>query len=137
MDGLNRLEEMLCDELSEMGMKGSLNSSTLEKVDTMAHALKNIQKIIMYEEYSGEYSGDEGYSGEEGYSGRRSYRRRSYDGGSYDSRSYARGRDSRGRYTSRASSPDEMRKELRRMASNAPNSQIKQDIENLIESLDR
>ena len=134
MDGLKRLEEMLCDELNEMGMKGSITSSTLDKIDTMAHALKNIQKVIMYEEYSGDYSGDE-YSGDEGYSGRRSYRR-SYDG-SYDSRSYARGRDSRGRYTSRASSPDEMRKELRRMAYNAPNSQIKQDIENLIDSLER
>ena len=126
MDGIKRLEEMLFDGLDEMGEKGSLNSTSLEKIDTMAHALKNVQKIIMYESYSG-YSGDENDG--------RSYRR-SYDSGE-DSSSYARGRDRMGRYTSRASSPDEMRKELRRMASVAPNSHIKQEIENLIEEMGR
>ena len=139
MDGIYRIESMLCDELSDMGSKGQMNNTALDKIDTMAHALKNVQKIIAY--YEG-MSKDDGYSGE--YSGRYMGEDRSYDDGrsyrygdrSYEN-SYARRRDRMGRFTSRASSPDEMRMQLRQMAADAPSSKVKKSIEELIEELDR
>lgn len=94
MDKLYDLKEMLCEELKEYGSKGKLDVGGLEIVDKLAHAIKNIDKIIeTYEE--------DGYSGAMG----GSYARRggSYArGGSYErGGSYARGRrrDSRGRYS--------------------------------------
>lgn len=87
MNELYELKEMLCKELEEMGSKGELTAGTLDTVDKLAHALKNLDKVI--ENYDGEYSGDD-----------MSYR---------DGRSYARGRgrnarrDSMGRYSSRYS----------------------------------
>lgn len=90
MHELYELKEKLCDELKEYGGK-DLSAGTLDVVDKLAHAVKNIDKIIeVYE--------DDGYSS------------RSYPdgmGGSYlgrMGRSYARGRmnarrDSMGRYS--------------------------------------
>lgn len=84
MHELYELKEMLCKELEEIGGKGELTAGSLETVDTLAHALKNIDKIIENKE-------NDGYSS------------RYYDGGV----SYARGRgsnarrDSMGRYSSR------------------------------------
>lgn len=138
MDGIYRIEEMLCDELSDLGEKGGITNSSLDKVDKLAHSLKNVQKIIAY--YEG-MSGADGYSGntDRVLYGDRSYDDgRSYDGdrsyryGSRNYRSYARGRDRMGRYTSRASSPEEMKMQLRQMADDAPNSKIKKGIEELI-----
>lgn len=73
-----KLEKMLCKELKEITDKGELSAGSLETVDKLTHALKNVYKIEMgYEgEYSGEYSDrrsygrnmDRGYSGN--YSGR-------------------------------------------------------------------
>lgn len=135
MDGLYRIEEMLCDELEELGNK-PLNTTTLERIDTMSHALKNVQKIIGYYEGS---SADDGYSGytvygdDRSYDDGRSYRygNRSYEG------SYARRRDSMGRFKSRAASPDDMKRQLRQMAENAPSSKVKKGIEDLISEMDR
>lgn len=88
MHELYELKEKLCDELKEYGGK-DLSAGTLDVVDKLAHAVKNIDKIIeVYE--------DDGYSS------------RSYDGmGHYSGRmgrSYARGRmnarrDNMGRYS--------------------------------------
>ena len=106
MDELYKLKEMLCKELEEYGSKGELTGGTLEVVDKLAHALKNLDKIIEAKEMSEEGSYDGSYEG--GMSGARG-RGRSYTGGSmaYGGGSYARGRgrnarrDSMGRYSSR------------------------------------
>lgn len=84
MNELYELKEMLCKELEEIGGKGELTAGSLSTIDTLAHAVKNLDKIIEAKE--------------DGYSGR-------YDG-SYHDGSYARGRtgnvrrDSMGRYSS-------------------------------------
>lgn len=78
MHELYELKEMLCKELEEIGGKGELTAGSLDTVDKLAHALKNIDKVIEVKE-------EEGYSMADG--------------------SYARGRsnarrDNRGRYSS-------------------------------------
>lgn len=72
MEKLYAVKEKLCEELKEYGSKDKLDVTSLELIDKLAHAIKNIDKIIeKYEEGS-------------------SYRGGSYDG-SYGG-SYARGR---------------------------------------------
>ena len=46
MHDIMNLKEMLLDELSEYGRKGELHAKTLETIDTLAHATKNLCKII-------------------------------------------------------------------------------------------
>lgn len=97
MHELYQLKEMLCKELEEYGSKGDLSAGSLEIVDKLAHALKNLDKIIETKE---EESGEE-YSGAM-YRRGGSYR---YDdgmmtGGSYRrGGSYARGGNRRGMVT--------------------------------------
>ena len=95
MEKLYALKDMLCEELKKFGDKDKIDMATLESVDKLAHAIKNIDKIIDKHEEE-EY----GYSN----TGRNMYA----DGMSYnDGMSYARGRgrnarrDSMGRYSSR------------------------------------
>lgn len=108
MQELYKLKEMLCKELEEYGAKGEMSGGTLEVVDKLAHALKNLDRIIEVKEMSeGEseasYRGGS-YRGGGSYAGGGSYRGGSYsrEGGN----SYARGRgrnarrDSMGRYSS-------------------------------------
>lgn len=101
MHELYELKEMLCKELEEYGRKGDLDVGSLEIVDKLAHAVKNLGKILEMDE-EGEYSNDGGMMGGNMGSGN-SYR---YDGRSMRGGSYARGRgrnarrDSRGRYSS-------------------------------------
>ena len=96
MHELYELKEMLCKELEEYGRKGDLSAGSLEIVDKLAHALKNVDKIIeSKEEESGEYSsaGGEGSYRGGSYRGGRggSYRGGSYDDGMMTGSSYRRG----------------------------------------------
>lgn len=79
MDELYRLKEMLMDELNEYAQKGKMSAGDLDVVDKLAHATKNICKVIEAAE-------------EEDYSQRNSY----YNGGGMSGNSY-RGGNSRGR----------------------------------------
>ena len=82
MHELYELKEILLKELEEYGRKGSLSAGELEIVDKLAHATKNVCKVI-------ESADDEGYSNRGSY----------YDGNnrlSYRGRSYRR--DGMGRY---------------------------------------
>ena len=93
MHELYELKEMLCKELEEYGRNGDLSAGSLEIVDKLAHALKNVDKIIeSKEEESGEYSsaGGEGSYRGGSYRGGRggSYR---YDDGMMTGGSYRRG----------------------------------------------
>lgn len=102
MHELYELKEKLCDELKEYGGK-DLSAGTLDVVDKLAHAVKNIDKII--EAYEDEGEGYSSRTYPDGMGG--SYRSRdgrsmNRNGGFY--RSYARGRmnarrDSMGRYS--------------------------------------
>lgn len=134
MHKLEELKYMLCEELEEYGSKDKLDVGGLEIVDKLAHAIKNIDKII---------------ESEEGYSERRgSYRGVSYEGG-YDGGSYGdsyrgyssrrgRGRnarrDSMGRY-SRAN--DMMVDQLREMMDDATDEQTRMEFERFIQKMEQ
>lgn len=115
MHELYDLRDMLCKELEEYGAKGEMSTGTLDVVDKLAHAVKNLDKIIEKQ--------DGGYSG------------RYYDGpyrGSYRGRR----RDGMGRYSSgysRAGLADE----LREMMKDAPDDQTRQEIQRLVDRLER
>lgn len=132
-----QLKETLCRYLDDMASK-DLNSTTLDQIHKLSDTLKNVLKIEMLEEESGEgeysersyggssrgrYSRDGGYSeyNDSGYSGARrgqryvrGYYRRgsSYDGGEMSNYS----RD--GRY-SYAEAKDDMIAQMRELANNA------------------
>ena len=99
MHKLYELRDKLCDELISFTDKG-VSSGNLSTIDTLAHAIKNVDKIIECDE------GDE-------------YSSRAYPdgmGGSYR-RSYARGRDRMGRYSGNDGMDDKesIRHEIKRL----------------------
>lgn len=157
MHNLYKLKDMLCAELEEYGQKGELTGGSLDVVDKLAHAIKNLDKIIeAYEmEEGGSFDGGGSYDG--GGGSYRGYSRNSYDdggsyrggGGSYDggmggggsyryySRARGRGsnarRDSRGRY-SRAG---DLSEQLRGLMADAPNDQIRQEMQMLASRIEQ
>lgn len=106
MKKLYELKENLIDELESYSDKG-MNASNLQTIDTLAHAAKNVCKIIESAEEM-EYSGTN-YSGRD-YSNRRMM----------NDRSYAQRRDSRGRYSGNYSRTDDMVAELHELMDRAP-----------------
>ena len=56
MKELYELKEKLCDELKEYGKK-EMSAGSLDVIDKLAHSIKNIDKIIESEGYSGRYDG--------------------------------------------------------------------------------
>ena len=147
MNELYKLKEMLCKELEEYGSKGELTGGTLEVVDKLAHALKNLDKIIeakemseegSYGSYDGSYDGpyDGGMSGARG-------RGRSYTGGSMarGGGSYARGRgrnarrDSMGRY-SREGDNEQYVQQLEEMMQELPQG-ARQHIQKAIQEMEQ
>ena len=114
MKELNELRDMLCDELKEYGKKGELSAGSLATIDTLAHDLKNLDKIIDDEGYSGNYP----WSYDDG---NRSYNRNG---------SYAQRRDSMGRY-SRHSLSDK----LRELMDEAPDDHTRMEIKRLIDKM--
>lgn len=153
MHELIELKEKLCKELEEYGKK-DLSAGTLDVVDKLSHAVKNLDKII--ENYDEEYSGEMGMGGSYARGGNRGGNRGgSYRGGSYRGSyayndgmggSYARGRgsnarrDSMGRYSSeRGYSRDaaELADQLRDMMEDAPDETIRKDMERLLRKVEQ
>jgi hypothetical protein len=137
MHKLHELKEMLCGELEELGGKESLSMQDLDLVDKLAHAAKNIDKLI---------DSAEGGHSMDGSSGRM-YSNRSYDrsyDGSYDgdgsSGDYSgrRGRgsnakrDSMGRY----SGAGNMVGELKQMMQQAQDERTRREFENFIQKIE-
>ena len=140
MHELYELKEKLMKELNEYAGQ-EMSAGSLEVIDKLSHAIKNICKIIeAYEEE--EYSG-RGYS-------RGGYSRYSRDGGqggssSYEGGSYARGRnarrDSMGRYSreggySRADRAEDLVEDIRSMMQELPQN-IQQDAQRFIQKLEQ
>lgn len=161
MHELYELKELLIKELEEYGRKGELTAGSLETVDKLAHATKNICKIIeAYEEEEGysERGGSYRYAYEGGQGGNRGGGggRNSYEGsGNRYSRegrgggggSYARGRgrnarrDSMGRYSSeggysRTDDMEEMVESIRSMMQELPQDAQK-DAQRFVEKLEQ
>lgn len=142
MQDLYELKEMLCEELKKYGKKGDLTAGSLDVVDKLAHAVKNIDKIIEAyedEEYSGAY---DSYAMERG----GSYERGGNRGGSYRmGGSYARGRgrnarrDSMGRYSSTDgySRHEDMLGELRYLMQNAPDEHTRMEFQKFITKMEQ
>ena len=122
---MDRLIDYVCDELEVLEKKatkaGGLSAAEVQYADTLAHLKKNLLKGEMLHEEMGEYSGDMPY--------------RYHDGTSYARRGNVR-RDAMGRYSSddwgysRAAS--EMVEKLEELMHDAPNDQIRKDVEKLI-----
>lgn len=116
MHDLYNLKEMLCKELSDYGKDGGLSLSSLDTIDKLAHAAKNVAKLI----------------GEDGGYSRRDYSR---DGYYYDDgNSYRRGRDRMGRFVSRDGS--EMARKLREMMNETTDDGLKAEIRRLAEKME-
>ena len=106
MKELHELKERLIDELKDYGRK-DLSSTNLQYIDTLAHAAKNVCKII--ESDNGDYSG-------------RMYR----DGTRY----YSRNRDTMGRY-----SRNDLTDKLRELMDESPDEHTRMEIKRLIDKM--
>lgn len=69
MHDLYKLKDMLVKELEEYGKSGNLTKTSLDMVDKMAHATKNLSKVIemceseeSYSNARNSYARDMGYS---------------------------------------------------------------------------
>ena len=124
MHDLYNLKEMLCKELSDYGKDGGLTLSSLDTIDKLAHACKNVCKII--ESKEGEEYSRRGGLYDDGYSRGGYY----YDNGG----SYRRGRDRMGRFTSRDGS--DMARKLRQMMEDAPDENSRREIERLADKME-
>lgn len=129
MHELMNLKEMLCQELENYGKSRELSPSSLEMIDILAHACKNVCKIIESKEDMGGGS----YRDNSYYGGGRAYSRDGYyydDGGM----STRRGRDRMGRFTSRDGS--EMARKLRDMMGEVTDDGLKYEIKKLADKME-
>lgn len=139
MDALYDLKDKLCQELEEYGDK-ELSAGSLSTIDSLAHTIKNLDKIIeKYEEddYSGAYDGsyDDGNTNRNMNGTSRRYSMRRYSGARGDGRGRGRNakRDSMGRYSSDGRM---MAQELRELMEDAPNEHIKMEMQKLIQKVE-
>ena len=131
MKDFHELCESISKEISNANedikaKNGKMSAGDLETIDKLTHSLKSLKTAVAMME------------AEDGNS--------NYDGGSYyynDGRSYARGRNSYkytgryGRNGGRYSRDDGMIDELRQMAQEASNDQIKREIERLADKMEQ
>lgn len=139
MHELYELKEKLMKELNGYASQ-EMSAGSLEVIDKLSHAIKNICKIIEAAEEE-EYSGRGNYSREN-----RNYSRTgryAYEGG--QGGSYARGRnarrDSMGRYSreggySRTGEMDELVEDIRGMMQDLPQG-LQQDAQRFIQKLEQ
>lgn len=130
MNELYELKEKLCKELKKYNGE-EVTTGSLEVVDKLAHAIKNIDKII--ENYEEEDGSSYGYHYE-------SPGRYNRGGKGYV---YARGRgrnakrDSMGRYASEGySRHGDMVEQLREMMMDAPNDEVRREYERVISRIE-
>jgi hypothetical protein len=143
MNELYELKEKLCRELKKYSSE-DVTTNSLEVIDKLSHAIKNIDKII--EKYEEEEGASYGYGSYEG-----SYRGGRNNRGSYNNgNSYARGRgrnakrDSMGRYSSNGSSYNDgysrnadIASELRELMMDAPDEQTRMEYQRVINKLEQ
>lgn len=119
MHEIKKLKEKLIGELEGYAKLNDLSAANLEVIDKLAHATKNICKILDSADMENEKS-ERGMSYRGSSYTDSSYRGNSYDGG-YSMR---RGRDSMGRYSSggysRSGGADELAESIRDMMPDLP-----------------
>ena len=144
MHKLYDLKEKLVRELEDYSQNGKYSKEDVELIKYLASAVDHICNIVAdaeEEEYSSAMGGT--YNG----MNTGSYNDGTYNrGGSYrySRNSYARGRgsnarrDSMGRYSSRGYSRDDgMVSELRELMQDAPNEQVRQEFQRLIDKVEQ
>ena len=109
MHKLIELKEMLCRELEEYGERDNLDVGGLDVVDKLAHAIKNIDKIIEADSDSG-----------------RSYRERSYRYDDRGMRGRSNRRDKMGRYSTAVD-------DLQRLIDEAPDDHTRMELERMLQ----
>lgn len=130
MRELYDIKENLLKEMKAYAKK-DVTASSLTMIDTLAHALKNIDKVIekCEEEEGGEYSNGGSMRGPygDGYS-------RRYSG---DEGSYRRRRDSMGRYSRDGYSghDEDVTMELQDLMRNAPDDRMRQKIQSILDRM--
>lgn len=144
MHELKRLKENLCKELEQYASRTQLDSNSLNEVDTLAHAIKNINRILeaKEEEEGGSYRmSRDGYSRGTIRDGMGQYEynpqytrinesnadgsyRRSMDGGSYRG-SYYDGYSGNG-----------MADELRQIMNNVHDERTRQDLQRFLSKME-
>lgn len=151
MHELYELKEKLMEELEKYGQE-ELTAGSLEVVDKLSHAIKNLHKIIEKceeEEYSMEGGGGQSSYGRgqssyaRGGRSNRSYAQGGRRGGQSNARggqsSYARARrDSMGRYASEGgySMNDEIIAELYEIMEDAPDEKTRKEFEKFIKKVE-
>lgn len=144
MHDLYELKEKLCKELKKYNDK-ELTKESLDVVDKLSHAAKNIDKLIDKYEEEDEGSSYAGYNSY-GNSYNSSYRGNGNRGGrgNYSNGSYARGRgrnarrDAMGRYSSEngySRNADDI-EQLREMMMEAPTEEIRREYEKIINRME-
>lgn len=136
-------KDMLHKELENIVKKGEINNSNLEVIDILLNSIKNIYKIIMYDEYSdGGYSYGDGYSYADNYSnarGRRGNVKRDSQGRyareGYSRDGYARRDGYSNGYSYADGEKEERLQMLRDMMNNAQSEQERNMFRNLISQL--
>lgn len=131
MNELYELKEMLLRELMECGARKELSPSMLDRVDRLAHATKNLCKVIeaMEAEPMMSYEGGS-YEGSSN---------RSMRGYSREGNSYARGRgryaarDSMGRYSG---ANEDAVKKLEKLMGSAPDEHFRQKLQEIADALE-
>lgn len=127
MHKLYELKSMLCDELEKYGAKDRIDVTSLEAVDKLAHAIKNINKII-------ETEGEEEYSGREYGGNGRSYARRRDSMSRYSRTEYGREPYSRDGYSMAA---DDVVDELREIMQSAKDERTKAELKQTIRRIEQ
>ena len=115
MKELKELRDMLCDELKEYAKKGELSAGSLSTIDTLAHSLKNLDKVI---------DDEDGYSG---YYPRYDDMRRA---------SYARNRRDMNRYSRDNYSRSDLSDKLRELMNDATDEHTRHEMQRMIDKLD-
>lgn len=145
MDKIINLKKMLCEELENFGGRTQIDMNSLDKIDKLAHAVKNLDKVIksgeeeeMSYRMSRDYSGTSILDGMGRYRMNPQYTRFAEDGEAEGSaeRSYRRGmsRRSRRSYANEYSGHDFVQ-ELEDLMEDAPDEQTRKDIEKLINKM--
>lgn len=152
MKALYKLKDMLCQELEEYGERKQLDQNSLEIVDTLAHALKNIDKVIEEKEmenYSEARGGSSRGSIQDGMGNyawpqytrfsnesSRGSSRRSYRGSMASSRYSREGSSREGSSRDGYSGNDQMIEELERLMEEAPDEKTRKEIERLVQKME-
>ena len=113
MNDLYKVKNMLVEELKEFGRKGDLSKASLDAINKLSHAAKNVCKVIDYCEQD-EYDYSNAMN--------RNYRDVSYrDGGNSYRRSYSRANE-------------DVKGHLRRLMENANDERVREELRRMIDT---